>query len=139
MANDNKNKEQVIRLDDIMYILLKHFKTMLGLAVLGFLVGILISFAFYIKGLARVEYYVTASIAVTSTNENGMFSANSSDPNASDIHLAEDMTDSVIYVCKSDTTLNAAAERLQLIGVSADISIHVPLTGHDDHASRKNQ
>ncbi|MCQ2467563.1 MAG: AAA family ATPase [Clostridia bacterium] len=120
MANDNKNKEQVIRLDDIMYILLKHFKTMLGLAVLGFLVGILISFAFYIKGLARVEYYVTASIAVTSTNENGMFSANSSDPNATDIHLAEDMTDSVIYVCKSDTTLNAAAERLQLIGVTAD-------------------
>ena len=37
-----------------------------------------------------------------------------------DIHLAEDMTDSVIYVIKSDTTLNAAAEKLELIGVDAD-------------------
>lgn len=122
MANDiNKNdNEQAIRLDDILYIVLKHHKTMIGMGVIGLLVGILISFAFYVKGLTKVEYYVTASIAVTSTNENGMFSANSTDPNAADIHLAEDMTDSVIYVCKSDTTLNAAASRLQLIGVTAE-------------------
>lgn len=122
MANGegNKNKEQVIRLDDILYIVVKHSKTVIGLAVLGLLVGILVSFAFYVRGLAKVEYYVTASMAVTSTNQDGLFSANSSDPNATDIHLAEDITDAVIYVCKSDTTLNAAAERLQLIGVTAD-------------------
>ncbi|MCQ2528980.1 MAG: AAA family ATPase [Saccharofermentans sp.] len=118
--NNNKDNEQAIRLDDILYIIVKHHKTMLGLAVLGLLVGVLISFAFYVKGLTKVEYYVKASIAVTSTNENGLFSANSSDPNAADIHLAEDMTDSVIYVIKSDTTLNAAAEKLSLIGVDAD-------------------
>ncbi|MCQ2532637.1 MAG: AAA family ATPase [Saccharofermentans sp.] len=122
MANDihkNDNK-QAIRLDDILYIVFKHRKTMIGMGVIGLLVGILISFAFYVKGLTKVEYYITASIAVTSTNENGMFSANSADPNAADIHLAEDMTDSVIYVCKTDLTLNAASEKLQLIGVTAD-------------------
>lgn len=120
MAGNDKNKEQVIRLDDILYIIVKHHKMMYGLAVLGLLIGILISFAFYVKGLAQVEYYVTASIAVTSTNQDGLFSASSSDPNATDIHLAEDITNAVIYVCKSDTTLNAAAEKLQLIGVTAD-------------------
>ena len=120
MANHGKDKEQGIRIDDILYVVLKHHKAMFSLAVLGLLVGLLVSFAYYVRGLSRVEYYVTASIAVTSTNQDGLFSANSSDPNASDIHLAEDITDAVIYVCKSDTTLNAASERLQLIGVSAD-------------------
>lgn len=119
-GNNDKNNEQVIRLDDILYIVMKHHKTVFGIAVIGLLVGVLVSFAFYVKGLAKIEYYVTASIAVTSTNQDGLFSANSSDPNASDIHLAEDMTDAVIYVCKSDVTLNAAAERLQLIGVNAE-------------------
>lgn len=121
MANSNEqNNEQVIRLDDIMYIVLKHLKTTVWVAIVGLLVGILISFALYIRGMATVEYYVTASIAVTSTDANGLFSANSANPNATDIHLAEDITDAVIYVCRSDTTLNAAAERLQLIGVTAD-------------------
>ncbi len=118
--NNGKNNEQVIRLDDILYIVIKYHKTMVGFAIIGLLVGILISFAFYVKGLAKLEYYVTASFAVTSVNEDGLFSANSSDPNAADIHLAEDITDAVIYVCKSDSTLNAAAENLQLIGVDAD-------------------
>ncbi len=117
---DSNSNEQVVRLDDILYILLKHHKTLIGLALIGLMVGVLVSFAFYVRGLTTVEYYVTASIAVTSTNENGLFSANSSDPNATDIHLAEDMTKSVIYVCKSDITLNAAAEKLQLIGVTAE-------------------
>lgn len=115
-----KNNEQVIRLDDLIYILVKFHRTMIGFAIIGLIVGFLVSFAFYVKGLAKVEYYVTASFAVTSVNEDGLFSANSSDPNATDIHLAEDITDAVIYVCKSDTTLNAAAENLQLIGVTAD-------------------
>lgn len=121
MAKDNsQNNEQVIRLDDIMYVVIKHMKTMTWLAVIGLLVGILVSFAFYVRGLTTITYNVTASIVVTSTDANGLYSANSSNPNATDIHLAEDITDAVIYVIKSDTTLNAAAEKLQLIGVKAD-------------------
>jgi len=119
MAKDNNETEKSIRLDDLAFVVLKHHKSMIGFALIGLMVGVLVSFALYVKGLTTVEYYVTASIAVTSTNENGMFSADSYNPNAVDIHLAEDMTDAVIYVCKSDTTLNAAAEKLELIGVSA--------------------
>ena len=33
--NNNKDNEQAIRLDDILYIIVKHHRTMLGLAVLG--------------------------------------------------------------------------------------------------------
>lgn len=119
-VNNKNNNNQVIRLDDILYIITKHRKTLVGLSIIGLIVGVLVSFAFYVKGLTTVEYYVTASIAVTSTNENGMFTADSANPGAADIHLAEDMTDAVIYVCKSDLTLNAAAEKLQLIGIKAE-------------------
>lgn len=121
MAKDNsQNNEQVIRLDDIMYVVIKHMKTMAWLAVIGLLVGILVSFAFYVRGLTNITYNITASIVVTSTDANGLYRTDSANPNASDIHLAEDITDAVIYVIKSDTTLNAAAEKLQLIGVKAE-------------------
>lgn len=135
MANENSsvNNEQVIRLDDIFYILMKHYKTIIGSVIIGLVVGVLVSFALFVKGISQVEYNVSASIAVTSTDANGLFSSNSSNPNSSDIHLAEDITDAVIYVCKSDVTLNAAAERLQLIGVTADdIRPHLTLSQYED-------
>lgn len=134
MANENSstNNEQVIRLDDIFYIIMKHLKTIIGSMIIGLVVGVLVSFALFVKGIAQVEYHVTASIAVTSTDANGLYSANSTNPNAADIHLAEDITDAVIYVCKSDVTLNAAAEKLQLIGVTADdIRPHLSMSQYE--------
>ena len=125
--------EKVIRLDDIFYILKKHKKIIAGFALIGFLVGVLISFAYYVKGVASVKYYVTASIAVSSANQNGLFTQDSVNPNSQDIHLAEDMTDSVIYVCKSDKALNAAAEELRLIGVTAeDIKPNLTLSQYQE-------
>lgn len=122
MADNRKtDEEKTIRLDDLLYVALKHIKAIIYVSLIGLAVGVLISFAYYVRGVAKVEYYITASMAVTSTNANGQFTGNDSyNPNAQDIHLAEDMTESVMYVCRSDTTLNAAAERLQLIGVKAD-------------------
>lgn len=112
--------EKPIRLDDVFYILLKHKKIIVGFALIGLLLGSLISLALYIKGITNVKYYITASIAVSSETSSGLFSSDATDPNSTDIHLAEDLTDSVIYVCKSDRALNAAAEKLSLIGVTAD-------------------
>lgn len=133
--NKNLNEEKTIRIDDLLYVVLKHIKTVIYIGLLGLAVGVLISFAYYIRGVAKVEYYITASMAVSSTNANGVFTggADSYNPNSQDIHLAEDMTESVIYVCRSDTTLNAAAEKLQLIGVTADqIRPKLTLTQYGD-------
>ncbi|MCQ2516613.1 MAG: AAA family ATPase [Saccharofermentans sp.] len=132
--NTNTNNEENLRINDLLYVVFKHHRAIVYLGILGLAVGILISFAYYVKGVASVEYYVTASMAVSSTNANGQFTgADAYNPNSQDIHLAEDMTESVIYVCRSDTTLNAAAEKLQLIGVKADqIRPKLTLTQYGD-------
>ena len=94
---------------------------------LGF--GIVLSVVSYMRGEMSKQYAIKTSIAVTSQNENGLFTAQSNDPNSTDIYLAENMVDSVIYVLKSDRTLQKAVDRLELVGIATkDISDNLVMT-----------
>ena len=107
-----------LRVSDILYAVRKHMVLVIIMAAAGLVMGIVLSIVSYMKGEMSKQYAITTSIAVTSQNENGLFTAQSNDPNSSDIYLAEEMVDSVIYVLKSDQTLNTAAKRLDLLGIT---------------------
>lgn len=107
-----------LRISDIFYAMKKHILMILILTAVGLVVGIVLSVASYMRGEMSKQYAIKASIAVTSQNENGLFIAQSTNPNQTDINVATEMVDAVMYVLKSDHTLNMAVEDLQLLGVS---------------------
>lgn len=107
-----------LRISDIFYSIKKHILLVVILMAAGLVVGIVLSVASYLRGEMSKQYAIKASIAVTSQDENGMFIAQSNNPNQTDISLAEEMVDSVMYVLKSDRTLSQAVEKLELLGVS---------------------
>lgn len=120
---------QEIRLSDILHAMGKHkFLIILCTAVgLGF--GIVLSVISYMRGEMSKQYAIKTAIAVTSQNENGLFTAQTNDPNSTDIYLAEEMVDSVIYVLKSDRTLQKAVDHLELMGITTkDISNNLEMT-----------
>lgn len=108
-----------IRLGDVLHAIIK-WRIMIGILTLaGLVIGILLSVVSYLRGEMLKEYAISSSFAVTSVTEDGLFSSRTSNPNSTDIYLAENMVDSVIYVIKSDKTLNAAIDWLNLVGISA--------------------
>lgn len=107
-----------IRVSDILKTLLKKRKIILWLGAAGLAVGILLSVVSYLRGEMSKEYAITSSFAVTSVTQDGLFTSQTNIPNSTDIYLAENMVDSVIYVIKSDRTLDRAIDRLDLIGIS---------------------
>ena len=107
---EEMQSSQQIRVSDILYSIRKHTKMIVLFTVAGLIMGIVLSVISYMRGEMSKQYAITSSIAVTSQNKNGLFTAETNEPNSTDIHLAEDMVDSVIYVLKSDQTLNAAVE-----------------------------
>lgn len=134
--NFNAGPEQQrrrLRLSDLLHTLRKHLPLIVACAAVGLILGIILSVVPYLRGEMRKQYAIKSSIAVTSQNESGMFTAQSKDPNSSDIYLAEEMVDAVIYVMKSNRTLQAAVDRLELSGISTkDISNNLILSQYND-------
>ncbi|MGN0742344.1 MAG: AAA family ATPase [Candidatus Fimadaptatus sp.] len=122
-----------LRVSDLLFAIRKRLVLILICTAVGLVLGIILGFVSYLRGEMSKQYLITTSIAVTSQNANGMFTSDSKNPGSTDIHLAEDMVDAVIYVIRSDRTLNAAVERLNLIGVSTkDIYNNLRVTQYNE-------
>ncbi len=123
-----------LRMSDIVHTLRKHAVLIAVLTVIGLVVGIGMSVVSYMRGEMSKQYAINTAIAVTSQNENGLFTTGkTNDPNSTDIYLAEDIVDSVIYVLKSDKTLTAAVGRLGLLGVTnRDIYNNLDMRQYND-------
>ena len=133
IRRDEMQFRKQLRVSDILYAIRKHVRLIVLCTAAGLVLGIVLSVISYMRGEMSKQYAITTSIAVTSQNENGLFTAQSDNPNSTDIHLAEDMVDSVIYVLKSDQTLNAAVKRLDLLGVTTkDIANNLNLTQYNE-------
>lgn len=127
------NDAMQLRLSDVLHAILKNRMLILALTLVGLGVGIVLSIVSYTRGEISKEYAVTTSIAVTSVTEDGLFTTKSSNPGSSDVHLAEDMVDAVIYVLKSDRLLGRAIDRMGLIGISiSDITSHLSLKQYNE-------
>lgn len=127
------NNSMQLRLGDILLALVKNKIMIITLTMIGLGAGIILSIVSYARGEITREYAVNTSLAVTSITADGLFTTQSKNPNSSDIYLAENMVDSVIYVLKSDKLLNAAANRMGLIGISTtDISNNLHLKQYNE-------
>ena len=113
-----EEERKQLRISDILFAMKKRLLLIGVFTAAGLAAGIVLSLVSYMRGEMSKQYLITASIAVTAQSANGTFTTNSQNPEATDIYLAENMVDAVIYVIRSDRTLNAAVEKLDLIGVS---------------------
>lgn len=107
-----------LRISDLLFAVRKRMILIIICTAVGLVLGVVMGLVSYLRGEMSKQYLITTSIAVTSVNANGLFTSNSYNPGSTDIHLAMDMVEAVIYVIRSDRTLNAAVERLNLIGIS---------------------
>lgn len=103
-----------IRLSDFLHTLIKNRGLIAATTIAGLAIGVVLSIASYMRGEMAKGYSITSSIAVTTQDAGGNFTTNTSNPDSSDIQLAEDMVDAVIYVLKSDRTLKAAIQNIKL-------------------------
>lgn len=130
---DYLQTERELRLTDLVHAVRKRLLLIVICALVGLAVGVILSVASYMRGEMSKQYAITSSIAVTSQDKNGMFTTQSSNPNSTDIYLAENMVDSVIYVIKSDQTINAAIDKLGLLGVTTkDIYRNLVLSQYNE-------
>lgn len=125
--------QRVLRLTDLVYVLRKRLPVIVICAAVGLVIGVALSLVSCLRGEISREYAITSSIAVTSQDKNGLFIAQSNNPDSADIYLAEKMVDAVIYVLKSDQMLNAAIDRLELLDVrTRDISRNLNLNQYNE-------
>lgn len=113
-----EDSRKQLRIEDILFAVRKRLLLIVICTAVGLVMGVVLGFVSYLKGEMSKQYRITTSIAVTSQNANGLFTSSSQNPTSADVHLAEDMVDAVIYVIRSDRTLNAAVDKLNLIGIS---------------------
>lgn len=130
--NTKRRQDDTIDLLEMLKYIFKYRKLILITTALGLIIGIVLSIASFMRGEMSKKYTIKTSIAVTSQTEDGLFTTNTLNPNSTDIHLAEDMVDSVIFVIRSDRTLEAAVDQLQLVGItSKDIYDNLSLSQYN--------
>lgn len=104
---------------DILYHIVKRWRLIVMFTALGLVSGILISGFFYLRGEMSKEFKITSSFAVIAVDENGNYASAGKSPTRSDTEMANDLTDSAIYIVKSQRNIETMIETLGLKGVSA--------------------
>ncbi len=106
-----------IRVGDLLYAVLKRWKMILALGLMGFACGFALSGISYLQG-NYTSYEIDCSIAITSQSATGAFTGNSSYLNPNDFYLAQDLVDASTFVMKSDRVLQAAIDGAGLVSVT---------------------
>ena len=108
-----------LRISDMIYAMIKHIRLILVCALIGFVIGIILSLISYMRGEMSKQYAIRTTIGITAQNKEGLFTEATKNPSKGDIDLAVDLTDAVIYVIKSDKMLNAVVDDCELLGVKS--------------------
>lgn len=124
---------RTLRITDILHAVRKRILLILVCTAIGLVLGVVLSVVGYLRGEMSKQYTITCSMAVTSQNENGLFTSQGNNPNSNDIYLAEEMVDAVIYVMKSDRMLNQVIQHLNIIGISTkDIANNLKMQQYNE-------
>ena len=127
LRNDDFKKRRM-RVSDAVLCIRKRIFLIFLCSLVGLGIGIVLSIVSYMRGEMSKQYAISTTMGITTQNTGGMFMTHSADPDASDIHLAQDMVDSVVYVIKSDKMLNKVIDNTDLLGVSTrDIANNLSL------------
>lgn len=122
-----------IGISDIAYTLKKKWKTILIFTIAGLIIGVCASGVQYLQGSMSKNYRISASAAYITLNTNGNFSEKAPYPIRNDYLMAEDMTEAVMYVLKSDKLMDAVVNKSGLVGIRAsDIKSNISLARHGE-------
>lgn len=128
-----KTQKQSVKIGDIFYSVLKGKKLIAILTVLGLIVGIMVTAVSFIRGEMSKKYKIEASILVSAQVKNGNFSSKGSTPKKEDIDTATEMTETVMFVMQSSSTIKDAIKKLEMVGVSAlSVQNNLKLTRYDE-------
>lgn len=121
-----------IRVGDLLYAVLKRWKMILALGLMGFACGFALSGISYLQG-NYTSYEINCSIAITSQSVTGAFTNNSSYLSSNDFYLAQDLVDASTFVMKSDRVLQAAIDGAGLVSVTPkDVSRNLDVSRYNE-------
>ncbi len=127
------DEEKGFRISNIFYYILKGRKLIAIFALAGLIIGIILSGINYLRGQMSKEYQIVSSIAIIAQTRSGTYASTKSNPDTEDVRLAQEITDSAIYVLKSKRTLETAIENANLTGVSIkDIQDNLTLSQYNE-------
>lgn len=122
-----------IRIGDVLYGIIKHRILIIALTAAGLIIGVVLSGVSYLRGEMSKEYMITSSFSVNTQTNSGLFTSGYDFPNYNDINMAEDITEAVAYVMKSDKMLTKIIDSLGLLGITAkDIEENLKLTQYEE-------
>lgn len=122
-----------IRVGDVIYGIIKHRVLILALTVVGLMIGVFLSGLSFLRGEMSKEYMITSSFSVNTQTNSGMFTSGYDFPNYNDINMAENITDAVTYVVKSDKMLTRVIDSLGLLGVTTkDIGDNIKFSQYNE-------
>jgi len=128
-----KNEEHIFRVSNVFYYILRGRRLIVIFALVGLITGIVLSGLSFLRGEMSKEYQITSSIAIIAKTSSGNYASSHSNPDTEDVRLAQEITDSAIYVLKSDRTITAAIDSAQLNGVSVkDIQNNLSLSQYNE-------
>ena len=121
-----------IRVGDLLYAVLKRWKMILALGLMGFACGFALSGISYLQG-NYTSYAINCSIAITSQSGTGAFTNNSSYLSSNDFYLAQDLVDASTFVMKSERVLQAAIDGAGLVSVTPkDVSRNLDVSRYNE-------
>lgn len=122
-------KNKALRNSDILYHIVKGWRIILLFTLIGLVIGVVIIGAGYIRGEVSREYQISSSFAIITPKERSGEQGVASNDSA----LSKSITDTAMYIVKSQKNMEAVVEHLGLRGVSAnDISRNLSLTRYNE-------
>ncbi len=118
---------------DILYHIVKGWRTIILCTFIGLIVGVVLIGIDYIRGEMVKEYKITSSVAVVAVNKNGQYTSRTTTPYGSDLDYARSLTDTAMYIFKSEKTMQKVIDSVGLQGVSpVDISRNLSLNRYGE-------
>lgn len=122
------NKKKVFRKSDILFHIIKGWRMVLISTMVGLIIGVTVIGAGYIRGEVSREYRITSSVAIIVPKSN----RNEATPSDTNLQTARYLTDSAIYVIKSEKNMKAVIDELKLKGISpGSLSRNLTVSRHE--------
>ena len=129
----DSNKKIPLNKSDILYHLIKGWRVIAVSTLVGLIAGVALIGVGYIRGEVAKEYRITSSVAIVALNQNNQFTSRSDNPYKSDVEIARNITETSLYIFKSEKNMQDVIDKLSLKNVkAATLSNNLSLKRYED-------
>lgn len=127
-------EERGFRLSNVFYYILRGRRLIAIFALIGLVLGVILSGIGFLRGEMSKEYQITSSIAIIAKTQGGNYAfSKNNNPDFEDVRLAQEITDSAIYILHSNRLIQASIDKAGLVGVSVkDIQSNLSLSQYNE-------